>query len=243
MGGGGDGGGGSGGMVIPPGGMGGMGGDGGMGGMGGMPPTCDDPCELPPPQCGCDPGKGCTMSATGVKSCKTSGDVPTGGGCSIVDKCMPGGICLGGANYGYCAQFCDEDDQCPGNEICALHLNDGMGGSVPGAAMCSTGCDPGNGAGCPMGMTCVVGQEQEAPMRFFFFCAEAGAGTDGAACPNGQANCAIGYGCYNDGVSDVCFKNCNVNNDQCPGIQFCNALQSQSGQPITVNGYTIGVCQ
>src|SRR4029434_8756617 len=78
--------------------------------------------------------------------------------------------------------------------------------------------------------------------RFFFMCYPGGLGTDGAPCDS-VGDCAIGYGGYANGTSDVCFKNCNVQTGACPSLQLCFALTDASDNPVIVDGYELGVCQ
>jgi len=222
---------------------GGGGADGGapnQGGEGGAPPACeDDPCKLVVPQCGCDPGDKCTISGSAEIACGPDGTEAIGAPCGAAD-CAAGGICLGSATVGYCAQFCDEDSECGAN-ICTVQLNDGAGGTIPEVALCSSNCDPSTASGCPAGLGCVLGQEATGLQRFFFMCFAAGNNLEGEACTT-AADCAVGYGCYNNGTIDACFKNCNVNTPAC-GIQTCFALNDQNMQPVFVNGYALGVCQ
>ena len=213
-----------------------------QGGEGGSPPACeDDPCKLVSPQCGCDAGDKCTIDGNADIVCSADGTEPLAAACGASD-CAAGGICLGDVSVGYCAQFCDEDAECGGTNICAVELNDGSGGTIPDVALCSSSCDPSTASGCPTDLGCVLGREADGAKRFFFMCFASGSGIDGAACTT-AADCAVGYGCYNNGTNDACYKNCNVNAPSCSGIQSCYALNDDLAQPVVVNGYPIGVCQ
>jgi hypothetical protein len=212
-----------------------------QGGEGGSPPACEgDPCKLVSPQCGCDAGDKCTINGTTI-ACGADGTEAIGAACGASD-CSAGGLCLGDAGGGYCAQFCDEDAECGGALVCGVGLNDGSGGTIPDVALCSSNCDPATVAGCPAGLGCVLGREADGLERFFFMCFPAGTGVDGAACTS-AASCAPGYGCYNNGTADVCLKNCNVNTPACTGIQTCYALNDENQLPVNVNGYPMGACQ
>lgn len=213
-----------------------------QGGEGGSPPACEgDPCKLVSPQCGCDEGDKCTINGSADIACAADGTEPIAAECGAAD-CAAGGICLGEAAVGYCAQFCDQDAQCGGSNICAVQLNDGAGGTIEDVAMCSSNCDPSTASGCPAGLGCVLGREADGAQRFFFMCFAAGTAVDGAAC-TGPATCAPGYGCYNNGTADVCLKNCNVNTPACTGIQTCYPLNDENQIPVNVNGYPMGACQ
>ncbi len=212
------------------------------GGAGGSGPVCEeDPCKLVSPQCGCDDGDKCTINGSADIVCGNDGTEAIGAECGASD-CAAGGICLGSSTVGYCAQFCDADAECGGTKICSVRLNDGSGGTIPDVALCSSSCDPATASGCPSPLGCVLGREADGAKRFFFMCFASGAGTEGAACTT-AADCLVGYGCYNNGTNDVCYKNCNVSAPVCPGAQGCFALNDDLAQPVIVNGYSVGVCQ
>lgn len=218
----------------------GPGGNATQGGGGGGPACSESPCKLVAPQCGCGADEKCTIDAQGDRSCVADGTEPSGAQCTAGADCAAGGICLGGASVGYCASFCAVDGDC-GQNICAVKLGDGLGGTIDGVTMCSSSCDPGSGTGCPGGLGCVVGQEAAGAMRFFFMCFEAGAVGAGGVCTT-AADCQAGFGCYNNGTNNVCYKNCNVASPNCPG-QTCYALTDQNMNPVVVGNYQLGVCQ
>jgi hypothetical protein len=182
----------------------------------------------------------CTINGADIV-CATDGSAALGAECGA-SACSAGGLCLGDASGGYCAQFCGEDSECGGALVCGVRLNDGSGGTIPNVELCSSSCDPATAVGCPTGLGCALGREADGLERFFFMCFPAGNAIEGAACTS-AATCAPGYGCYNNGTADVCFKNCNVNTLSCPGGQTCFALNDEAAVPVNVNGYALGVCQ
>jgi len=223
----------------PSGGNGGNdGGQPGVGGQGGTSDCTEDPCKLVVPQCGCDAGDKCTLDGGGDRACEADeGGAAIGTACDAGNDCVAGAICLGGATTGYCGEFCATDAECEGT-ICGVGLENG-GTPIPDVLLCSSACDPGNAGGCPAGLGCVLGQEEAGQMRFLFLCNAAGAGTEGASCTT-SANCAPGYGCYNN--PGACFRNCNVNAPNCPA-QICSEITDNvTMQPIVVGTYALGVC-
>lgn len=213
---------------------------GGQGQGGGGPSCSESPCKLVAPQCGCGGGEKCTLDGTGARACDADGTAPPGAACSAGNDCAAGAICLGGASAGYCGEFCAADADCGAN-ICAVQLGDGAGGVLPDVTLCSSSCDPGSAVGCPAGLGCVLGQESAGQQRFFFMCFEAGSVGEGGVCAS-AADCQVGFGCYNNGTNNVCFRNCNVATQNCPG-QTCFALNDQNMLPVVVGSYQVGVCQ
>lgn len=224
--------------------VGGSGGEGpgpgpGTGGSGAGTPCDESPCKLTSPQCGCSSGEKCTIDGGGDRLCVEDGTAAPAAQCDASEDCASGSICLGEADVGYCAPFCEQDPDCSGTNICAVKLGDGNGGTIPNVTMCSSACNLANASGCPLGLGCVLGQEAAGQERFFTMCFASGTATGGnCASP---AVCAPGYGCYNDGTNDVCIQNCNVNSPACAS-GTCLAINDGNGQPIVVNGFALGAC-
>jgi hypothetical protein len=200
----------------------------------------ESPCKLVSPQCGCPTGEMCTIGASDQRTCVTAGTAAPGAACGAVD-CAPGGICLGSGNVGFCGEFCKSDADCSAPAICILGLADNNGGTIPNASLCSSNCSPIAGTGCPTGMGCQIVQEENGAMRFGFSCNVAGTKTDGQSCTSSN-ECAPNYGCYNINNVTQCARNCDVFNDQCPGIKTCGGLVDANQQPIVINGISMGVC-
>jgi hypothetical protein len=182
----------------------------------------------------------CTIGASDQRTCVTAGTAAPGAACGAVD-CAPGGICLGSGNVGFCGEFCKTDADCSAPAICILGLADNNGGTIPNASLCSSNCSPIVGTGCPMGMGCQIVQEESGAMRFGFSCNVAGTKTDGQSCAT-TSECAPNYGCYNINSVPQCARNCDVFNDQCPGVKTCGGLVDANQQPIVINGISMGVC-
>lgn len=205
-------------------------------------PCSETPCKLTAEQCGCEEGKQCSIVGTTIK-CVAEGTVPWGGACSGANKCEPVTLCVNTSAPGStCAKFCADDDDCqaPGG-LCILHLNDGMGGSIPDVALCTENCDPSTNAGCPIaGASCQLGQEQDGQMRWLTFCDGSGAKTDLQTCDPMVNDCAPTFGCFNiaqpgDPEDDVCLKYCKVGGAPCPNFALCQSI----GQ---VGNNDFGVC-
>jgi hypothetical protein len=216
------------------GGSGGSGNAGGSGGGGGM--CSEAPCKLVSPQCGCPAGEQCTVDPMG-RSCIPEGDVAWGDLC-MGNECEPGTLCINVTPTGStCGKFCDDDADCeaPGG-LCLLTLNDGNGGEIPNVTICTDNCDPTTNVGCAVG-SCQLFKENMGLMRDLTLCVESGAGMQGAACVD-NADCAPKFGCFNDGMNDLCLKWCKVNQPNCPAGTACLALQD----PPILGNVEYGVC-
>ncbi len=216
-----------------------VGGNPNVGGQGGAP-CSEDPCKLVAPQCGCADGEKCTLNGSGDRACGPAGTAAVAAQCDANQDCAPGAICLGEASVGYCAPFCEADTDCTGGTICGVLLNDGMGGVLEDVAMCSSACNLVTAAGCPSGLGCILAREADGLQRWFSMCFAAQSGTTGAACPTPDL-CAPGYGCYNTGMTDQCFQNCDVNNPQCDA-GTCVPIQDDLMQNIVLGGISLGAC-
>lgn len=208
-------------------------------GQGGGPYCEEDPCKLVAPQCGCKSGENCTLDAAGDRTCGPSGTAAFYAECGIGD-CVEGAICLGEASVGYCVPFCAADTDCEGTNICASRLADGNGEVIPNVSLCSSTCNLATSVGCPDGLGCKWFREEAGAERFFTACFEAGNATSGS-CANNPGVCAPGYDCYNDGIGDKCFQNCDVASPVC-NTGTCVPIQDELMQQVTVNGFSIGAC-
>lgn len=207
----------------------------------GVDPSCSEtPCRLLPPQCGCPGGQGCYITGATTRECGTPGPEREGQSCSGVTACQIGHLCIG-ATASFCARFCNSDADCPGGpgSLCLIELNDGMGGTIPNATLCSVHCTPTSGAGCPSGMGCAVFEESDGAMRTFTQCRPAGSGTRGSSCVD-EEDCAAGYFCGDPGTGNECIRLCTVSSGgpECSGFELCNSFTD----PITVGGTEYGYC-
>ncbi|MFT3773480.1 MAG: hypothetical protein QM820_49520 [Minicystis sp.] len=212
--------------------------------------SCPDPCKLTNPQCGCGAGEACTIENYAI-TCSTPGPDAVNQACgtSASDQCQAGGICVSASTtVGQCLAFCDSDSQCLSGGLCAVTLADGPNSmnSIPGVTLCSPGCNPISGTGCPAGSGCGLGLN-DTQNRWFGICGPAGTKTQGQSCTV-PADCAATYTCLDpDGSSGaatpVCMRYCNADLvTGCPSGLLCYGLQDQSAQDIVVGGVTIGVC-
>ena len=203
---------------------------GGAGGTGGGP-CMETPCKLVSPQCGCDVGQACsielptTANPTG-RVCANEGMAKVSEKCTGANSCAAGSLCVTASTQAStCLEFCDTDMMCnaPGG-LCVIELNDGKGGTIPNAKLCSDNCDPATSVGCPVPNTsCQLGFD-DVGMRFFTMCRGQGAGTQGASCTTND-DCAQTYGCINLNMVPTCLKYCNVSGgSSCPGATLCNPL-------------------
>jgi hypothetical protein len=141
-----------------------------------------------------------------------------------------------------CGKFCDDDAQCGGpGGICLRTLNDANQDPIPDVTICTESCDPATSMGCPsVGTSCQFGREQMGQLRFFTICLASGAGMQGAACV-GNENCAPTFGCFNDGVSDMCLKYCKVDAPNCPAGTKCVEITINM-DPIVIGSEQYGAC-
>jgi hypothetical protein len=221
------------------GGMGGMGGGttvttGGMGGMGGTPIPCDDdPCKLTLPQCGCTADQKCDYNSNaGTRSCVADGTIPAQGECAG-DNCAAGALCLNLYSLSTCHAYCDSDMDCQGGGgKCLMTINGDMGNQM----FCSDNCDPVSSVGCNVPGSKCIGSLTTMNVGFSV-CVGSGSGTQGQPCslPN---NCAAGFQCVNDGMTDLCARYCNMASPQCMGIEQCIGFNT----PLLIGSIEYGVC-
>ncbi len=206
--------------------------------------TCSDsPCKLTAPQCGCPSGQECTI-ASFMRACAPSGTATQGQACTGTGSCAPGLLCVGGGTTGVCDMFCSVDMDCSATGgICALTLSDGTAmGSIPNATLCSGNCNVITSSGCPLaGTGCQLGQEQTGQMRWLSYCASAGSNGSEQTCAS-ASDCLPGYGCLNNGVSDVCLQYCDTSDINACGGLGCGALTDANSNPIVIHGVTLGAC-
>jgi hypothetical protein len=139
-------------------------------------------------------------------------------------------------------EFCNSDAECaaPGG-LCIVTLDDGMGGAIPGATLCTENCDPTTNIGCPVtGTGCGIGQEPGGQMRLLTMCGEVGGGLQGVACTT-NADCAATYTCINTGQTTECLKWCKIGGAACPGGLTCVEVTIDS-VPIEIGNQQYGVC-
>jgi hypothetical protein len=208
--------------------------------------TCpESPCQLTMPQCGCAAGEECTIQGTATV-CAPAGNVPVGGACGTsADECAEGTLCIeASATVSTCKEFCSTNADCvaPGG-LCAVQLDNGMGGTIPGVTLCSANCSPLNNTGCPVaGTACQLLEETMAPMSLLSDCVAVGTGTHNTPCDQTMegGQCAAKFGCFNTGTMAapdyVCLRYCNVALQNCPGLQLCNDLG------VMFDGIEYGAC-
>lgn len=206
-------------------------------------PACEeDPCKLVEPQCGCMAGQACSVDGAGDLFCTEAGSAAWDAPCSATNKCVPGTLCAGyAAGLDSCAKFCNTDADCeaPGG-LCAVTLNDGMGGTLPGVTLCSTNCSfTTNGCAVP-GTSCQLGiRNMTEP---FTLCAPSGTGTQGSTCTD-SSGCASGFICLTTTAMDErCFQWCDVNAPVCPGGLVCQQLEISAGVPLVIGTTAYGAC-
>lgn len=196
----------------------------------------ETPCKLVEPQCGCPAEQMCAFNGTARECHAPIGDKLVDQECTGLYSCAPGALCtLISSSKSVCSKYCDTDAQCGGG-LCALTLNDGSGGMVPGIKLCSDACDPTSAAGCPAGLNlgCQIGQTEAGVT--FAVCSGAGAGTQGTTCTD-EEDCAPGYGCFNTGTTQ-CLKWCKPPNGTCPAGASCLSFNPA----VYLGGVEYGVC-
>lgn len=203
--------------------------------------TCGDtPCRLVSPQCGCPAGQGCYLSGTS-RVCGVSGTETEGQACTGATACQAGNLCIGSGTSGFCARLCAGDADCTGGpgSLCLTQLDDGMGGAIPGVALCTAHCTPTNGRGCPATMGCAVFQESTGAMRTFTSCRPAGVGTAGARCTD-EEDCAPGHFCADPGTGNECIRVCTVpSGSECGG----GTCRSFADGGLIIGSVEYGYCQ
>ncbi len=215
-------------------------------GASGCMTTCgESPCRLVAPQCGCGAGQGCYLNGT-TRMCSPAGTAAEGASCTTVASCAPGLACLNIARttpaVSQCMRFCASDAGCAGpGSLCVYTIDDGAGGAVPGALVCSRSCDPITSAGCTAAASCQVFSETTGAMRYFTDClAPVGAGGQGAACTD-STQCRRGFICL--GTPGICLRYCDE-----PGViggGGCNVLTEACygfTDPLIVGAAEYGVC-
>lgn len=228
------------------GGVGGAAGAGGAGGSGaggaGGSSCAEDPCKLVAPQCGCGVDEQCSLDGNAERTCVPAGDVPWKEVCAPGTECEPGNLCVTVAGKSVCAKYCADDAQCGGpGGLCIRTLNDANGDPIPDVLLCTESCDPATNMGCPAQATsCQLGKEQDGQLRFFTLCLASGAGTQGASCM-ANADCAPTFGCFNDGVSDMCLKYCKINAPNCPAGAQCIEI-TIGMEPVFIGNEQYGAC-
>lgn len=199
-------------------------------------PSCSEsPCRLVAPQCGCPAGQGCYTDNNGNRGCITASAEQEGEPCT--GPCAPGNICVGAGSSSLCARFCESDADCTGGpgSLCLLTLVDGS--ENPIAKLCSTNCSPAGG-GCPSGLGCGVGFEEDGLMRVFTNCRPAGAGRAGDPCSSGS-DCADGHFCAETSSGPQCIEFCTVPAGTECTRGFCNRFEDD---PLVIGGVEYGYC-
>ncbi|NUO53252.1 MAG: hypothetical protein HOV80_30765 [Polyangiaceae bacterium] len=206
-------------------------------------PACDeDPCKLVEPQCGCMSGDACTINGSGDRVCTTAGSAAWDAACNAQNQCAPGMLCAGyAAGLDSCAKFCNSDADCeaPGG-LCAVTLNDGMGGTLPDVTLCSTNCSFTTNGCAVAGTSCQLGiRNMTEP---FTLCAPSGTGTQNTNCVD-SSGCAPGFICLTTTAMDErCFQWCDVNAPACPGGLICQQLEVSAGVPLVIGTTAYGAC-
>jgi hypothetical protein len=207
-------------------------------------PACEeDPCKLVEPQCGCMSGDACTINGSGDRVCAAAGSAMPGAGCNAQNPCAAGSLCAGyGPGLDSCQKFCAADTDCeaPGG-LCAITLNDGMGGTLPDVTLCSTDCSFVTNTGCSVaGTSCQLGIRNMTDP--FTLCAPSGTGVQQTACVD-SSGCAPGFICLTTSAMDErCFQWCDVNSPTCPGGLICQGLEISAGVPLVIGTTVYGAC-
>jgi hypothetical protein len=210
---------------------------------------CDEfPCKLTAPQCGCGASEQCTTDPTVLdptfRVCVPQGIQGPGQKCMMGSAgCGPGLVCVQKApTLNTCTPYCAADGDCvaPGG-LCLLTLDDGLGGMIPNAALCTENCDPIANTGCVTGLACRLGTEATGLLRSYTRCLAVGGGTQKSPCTV-NADCAAGFTCVNSGAATtVCGQYCRVGGTDCTIGLKCVALQA-NGKDVVLGGITYGAC-
>ncbi len=205
---------------------------------------CTDPvCDLYP-QCGCTGGQKCSLDSANNNACISAGSTQNGGSCTADTDCVAGAMCLGrSTTEGQCLGYCDPVTQagCTSGTSYCLELVDSNQITIPGAGVCTVTCQPHNAsAACPSGMGCEIYTHNITDVTFSDCHGNVGTGTNGDSCDNTNGPyCAVGYGCFNDAGSQVCYQWCTMTST-CTGATTCTTTAFDP--PITLGGLTYGIC-
>ena len=236
----------------------------GGGGHAGDPTPPEPPCERSisgapcnlAPNCGCDEEKSCALTgATGstpTLACVTPGPMGPGSVCSVPSDCGAGLLCLG-VEHGVCRPYCDDDNDCFGDGICAPVLNDGV--PLDGARACFQRCESHDDCAtdCCMGNKCADARACELiPLNGKCTKSEMceGAATGDAACMggictavcSGNADCSSGC-CQNAQCADesMCGPTANIG-EECTRNGDCIGFESNKTGCVNFTGGDTGLC-
>lgn len=206
------------------------------------PGTCS-PSDFPN-QTMCNPGFKCTFgTTTGCMPdaiCDTAGPQEENQICtvsSMSDNCQAGLICLSDGYEGRCKKFCSSDFDCfGGSSGCVSGIaTPTCPTGVTGVSYCTHNCDYFYQSGCDVGQACrfII---PEGSSIAYSECSHAGSGTQGAPCPNGSVDCAIGYDCFIVDGTSQCLQICNYTGGY-PSCPFPYTCTQGAGWP-----YNVGAC-
>lgn len=184
------------------------------------------------PQCGCDPGKACTIAdTTGKTSCRAAGPKGVNEDCTLDSACKAGLTCY----LGICQAYCAKDEDCPtaGSSCLAqqyLPTGSTTPTEIPGKLLCHQKCNPLDPAPvCGSNTNCLV-------LLGRTLCSWASTNTGVGGCKSGNLLCAPGWSCVSTGD---CMKNCRVGfAGDCTGTKTCVKFTD----PPIVDGIEYGVC-
>jgi hypothetical protein len=201
--------------------------------------SCPTPCKLTKPQCGCDPGKACTISEEAVK-CLAPGLAGPTEECSLTNACQAGLVCAVRGTAATCESFCTSDDECdPPAGLCVLPLTDGHGNTL--ATTCSDTCSPTTNSGCPtMGTSCQVAKEPSGKMRLFTYCGPSGTTGStlgqGDPCNPKKNECPPKFQCVGTAGNAQCQQYCDPGKPHCTNGTTCLKF-------ATIGQTEVGVCE
>lgn len=158
--------------------------------------------------------------------------------CTSGFACAAGFTCVDvGAEKGWCAKFCDRDDDCAGvGTRCINPLLDSGDVPIPNVSLCTNSCDPIAQTGCPLGNSCL-------PLRAesgddYLDCVIAGDGSLGSSC-SFPTDCERGLWCIKFSFSQVCSRICEVGGvNTCPPNQTCFGFAER----MIVGNHEFGTC-
>jgi hypothetical protein len=205
----------------------------------------ETPCGLLP-NCGCDAGMKCHVNTTAspfTRECTTAGSGTSSTVCSSDSSCEAGTQCLplyteASSGESMCYDYCNSESDCPTDKsVCFSFYT-----SETYPKICSHGCDPFTGSGCPAGTKCGLFGLVSPPMNFTDCQADAGSARAGDYCA-AETDCGAGTFCATS--LNTCLAICQYpSGPQCSTSETCTQFVDSSSMPVTIllDGISYGYC-
>lgn len=188
---------------------------------------------------GCPAGTTCTYLERAdpdgfpIIACRPWGSVPNLGACVRTADCGSGACATTDGGASQCTRYCVDSGDC-GGAACGGVTEDL---DRIGIGVCTAGCDPIGGGGCPSGRHCQLefGSRVDSPGgQWVAYCATmSGTQPAGTSCSH-TGDCASGVAC----VWGTCQQVCDMAASACPSASTCEAPLP----PATIADIVLGFC-